>query len=60
MTIDHRFSTAGHPQTDGQAEWQNQTMEQYLRAFANYEQSNWIELLPLAQFAYNSVHDSPA
>ena len=34
-------------------------MEQYLRAYANYEQDNWVELLPLAQFAYNNaVHAS--
>ncbi len=59
MTTDHRLSTAFHPQTDGQTERQNQTMEQYLRAYVNYEQDNWVELLPLAQFAYNnSVHAS--
>jgi len=57
MSIDHRASTAFHPQTDGQTERQNQTMEQYLRAYINYEQNDWVELLPLAQFAYNnSVH----
>jgi hypothetical protein len=54
MSIDHRASTSFHPQTDGQTERQNQTMEQYLRAFVNYEQDNWVELLPLAQFAYNN------
>jgi hypothetical protein len=32
-------------------------MEQYLRAFATYEQDNWVDLLPFATFAYNnSVH----
>jgi hypothetical protein len=32
-------------------------MEQYLRAFTTYEQDNWVDLLPLAEFAYNnSVH----
>ena len=54
MSINHRLSTAFHPQTDGQTERQNQTMEQYLRAFCNYEQDNWVELLPLAEFAYNN------
>jgi hypothetical protein len=59
LSMDHRLSTAFHPQTDGQTERQNQTMEQYLRAFANYEQDNWVELLPLAEFAYNnSIHSS--
>jgi hypothetical protein len=34
-------------------------MEQYLRAFSNYEQHTWVQLLPLAEFAYNnSVHYS--
>jgi len=59
LSINHRLSTAFHPQTDGQMEWQNQTMEQSLRAFANYEQDHWVALLPLAEFAYNnSVHHS--
>jgi len=57
MSIDHRLSTAFHPQTDGQTERQNQTMEQYLCALCNYEQDNWVELVPLAEFAYHhSVH----
>jgi hypothetical protein len=57
LSIDHRLSTSFHPQMDGQTERQNQTMEQYLRAFATYEQDNWVDLLPLAEFAYNnSVH----
>ena len=34
-------------------------MEQNIRAFCNYEQDNWVELLPLAEFAdNNSVHHS--
>ena len=32
----------------------NQILEQYLRCYVNYEQNNWVELLPIAQFAYNS------
>jgi hypothetical protein len=32
-------------------------MEQYLRAFSNYVQDIWVELLPLAEFAYhNGLH----
>ena len=59
LSINHRLSTAFHPQTDGQTERQNQTMEKYLRAFCNYEQDNWVELLPLAEFAHNnSIHHS--
>jgi RNase H-like domain found in reverse transcriptase/Reverse transcriptase (RNA-dependent DNA polymerase)/Integrase zinc binding domain/Chromo (CHRromatin Organisation MOdifier) domain/Integrase core domain len=59
LSMDHRRSTAFHPQTDGQTERQNQTMEQYLRAYVNYEQDNWAMLLPLAEFAYNNtIHQS--
>jgi hypothetical protein len=57
VSIDNRLSTSFHPQPDGQTERQNQTIEQYLRAFATYEQDNWVDLLPLAEYAYNtSVH----
>jgi hypothetical protein len=34
-------------------------MKQYLRAFCNYEQDNWVELLPIAEFTYNNaIHPS--
>jgi len=59
MSINHCLWTAFHPHTDGQTECQNQTMEEYLQAFCNYKQDNWVELLPLVEFAYNnSVHAS--
>ena len=48
------MSTAFHPQTDGQTEWLNQTIEAYLRAFVNQEQDNWVSRLPMAEFAYNN------
>lgn len=50
-----RFSTAFHPQTDGQTERVNQSLEQYLRAYTNYQQNDWVDLLPLAEFAYNNA-----
>src|SRR5436853_4508670 len=49
-----RKSTAFRPQTDGQTERVNQTLEQYLRKYCNYEQDNWCDLLPLAEYAYNN------
>ena len=53
------YSTAYHPQTDGQTERINQELEQFLRLFVNERQDNWHELLPLAEFAYNNhVHSS--
>lgn len=59
LGIDLLFSTAFHPETDGQTERVNQVLEQYLRTYADYKQSNWASLLPLAEFAYNnSPHSS--
>ena len=50
-------SMAYHPETDGQSEWMNQTLEQYLRIFVSYRQDDWKEWLSLAEFSYNdSVH----
>ena len=49
------FTSGYHPQADGQTERTNQTLEQYLRAYINYQQDNWSELLPLAEFAYNNA-----
>ncbi|KAL1960957.1 hypothetical protein VTO42DRAFT_4845 [Malbranchea cinnamomea] len=54
LGVKQKLSTAGHPQTDGQAERLNQTVEQYLRCYLNYQQDNWVSLPPLAQIAYNS------
>ena len=50
-----RLSTAFHPQTDGQTERTNQTMEAYLRHYVNSSQNNWVTLLPTAQLAYNNA-----
>src|SRR5690606_8150880 len=58
LEIKRNMSTAFHPQTDGQTERVNQTLEAYLRAFANYEQSNWSDLLHVAEFAYNNSESS--
>jgi hypothetical protein len=58
LRIRRALSTAFHPQTDGQTERQNQTLEQYLRAYTNYQQDDWVSLLPLAEFAYNNSKHS--
>jgi len=49
-----RMSTAFHPQTDGQMEQLNQTIETYLQAFVGKEQDDWVRLLPMAEFTYNN------
>jgi hypothetical protein len=54
LGVKRKLSTAFHLQTNSQTEQINQTMEAYLRCYVNYKQDNWVELLPLAQFVYNS------
>ena len=49
-----RESTAFRPQTDGQTECINQTLEYHLRQYCNYEQNDWYEMLPLAEYSYNN------
>jgi hypothetical protein len=48
-------SKAFHPQSDGQTERVNQVLEQYLRVFCDYQQDDWNQLLPLAEFTYNNA-----
>src|SRR6185369_5885441 len=48
------MSTAFHPQTDGQTERTNRTLEEMLRAYVSYKQNNWDKYLALAEFAYNN------
>jgi hypothetical protein len=49
------FTSGYHPEGDGQTERTNQTLEQYLRVYCNYQQDNWSDLLPIAEFAYNNA-----
>jgi len=55
LNIKLHFTSGHHPEANGQAERTNQTLEQYLRFYCNYQQSNWSDLLPLAEFAYNNA-----
>ncbi|MCH80967.1 Ty3/gypsy retrotransposon protein, partial [Trifolium medium] len=50
-----RMSSSYHPQTDGQTEVMNRTVEQYLRAFVHEKPSQWFSLLPWAEFHYNTA-----
>jgi hypothetical protein len=57
LRIKRKLSTAFHPQTDGQTERQNQSLEHYFRCYCNHLQDDWVQKAPLAEFAYNnSVH----
>ena len=55
LGIKRRLSIAFHPQTNGQTERKNSTIEAYLQAFVNFEQNDWARLLPIAEFAYNNA-----
>jgi hypothetical protein len=56
LQVKQLFSTAYHPQTDGQTEKVNKCLEDYLRAYTSREQNDWPELLSMAEFAYNNSH----
>ena len=58
LRIDARLSTSFHPETDGQTERANATMEHYLRAYVNYMQDDWAQYLPGAEFSSNNTDSS--
>lgn len=51
-----KFSSAFHPQTDGQIEKTNQTLEDMLHAFVTEFRGSWDDHLPLIEFAYNNSY----
>jgi hypothetical protein len=51
-----RFSSAYHPQTDGQTERVNQILEDMLRACALQYGRSWDKSLPYAEFSYNNSY----
>lgn len=48
------MSTAYHPQTDGQTERANRTLEEMLRAYVNTAHNDWDTHLSALEFAYNN------
>jgi hypothetical protein len=58
LGIEGNPSTAYHPQTDGQTERMNQEVEKYLRMYVNYQQDDWADWLPLAEFTHNNAVSS--
>lgn len=57
-------STSYHPQSDGQTEIVNKTLETYLRCMFSSKPSSWLQRLSLAKWWYNtnfhtSIHATP-
>src|SRR5882724_2824002 len=50
LGIKANLSMAYHTETNGQTQQVNQILEQF-----NYQQDNWVNLLPSAEFAYNNT-----
>ena len=50
------FSTAYHPQTDGQTERVNQILEDMLRSCVLAYGAGWEDSLPYAEFSYNNSY----
>ena len=50
-----KFSTANHPQTDGQSERANRVVGDIWRSFVNHRQNNWDDCLPFCEFAINDM-----
>jgi transposase InsO family protein len=53
-----KFSSAYHPQTDGQTERTNQILEDMLRACALQDKIGWDKRLPYVEFSYNNSYQA--
>ncbi len=54
LGVHQNISTTYHPQTNGQLERTNQSLEMYLRLYCYTQQHEWAKLLPMAQYVRNS------
>ncbi len=55
----HLYSTPYHPQTNGQVERYNSTMDAKIAALSNSRKTDWDNQLPFVTFNYNaSIHSS--
>ncbi|KAF8749109.1 hypothetical protein RHS01_10282 [Rhizoctonia solani] len=59
LGIKPSFSSAYHPESDGQTERVNQFIKFYLRSYVAANHSDWATWLPLAEYAYNNAKHAP-
>ena len=55
LDIKRCLSSSFHPQSDGQTERTNQTIERMLRTFVSTDQTQWERLLPALELAFNTT-----
>jgi transposase InsO family protein len=59
MGATHLYSTPYHPETNGQIERYNSTMDAKIAVLSNKRKTNWDDQLPFVTFNYNtSIHSS--
>jgi len=54
LGITHTFSSAYHPESNGQIERKNGFLKEVVRTISNSDESNWDIVLPFAVFAINT------
>src|SRR5579871_5993664 len=55
LGIQRCLSSSYHSQTDGQTERTNRTLEDLLRNYIQYDQSDWDIWLPIVKYVYNDT-----
>ncbi|XP_016206026.1 uncharacterized protein LOC107646349 [Arachis ipaensis] len=58
FSIQHRFSSVEHPQTNGQAEAANRVILQAIKKKLNNAKGKWAELIPEILWSYNTTIQS--
>jgi hypothetical protein len=58
MDVELRYSSAYHPQSDGQTERVNQCVENYLRCMVSSDPKKWTQWISMAEYWYNTCFHS--